>query len=155
MRFGHSQGQDNCAMTSQPNKMMNFELESGTSSWTIGPQSWMRYHCKAMVFYFYVVSAQYQIKGLHGFSKARQWHHDFTTKQNEFWTWKCHIFMNNRTPKSNEVSLKSYGILLYVVRAQYQIKGLHGFSKAQQHCLNKTNKQEWILNLKVPHLHEQ
>jgi hypothetical protein len=71
MCFGDSQGQDNGTMPSQPNKK-NFELDSATSSLLIGPQSWMRYHCKAMVFYFYVVSVQYQIKGLHGFSKARK-----------------------------------------------------------------------------------
>jgi hypothetical protein len=34
------------------------------------------------------------------------------TKQNKFWTWKCHISTNNRTPESNEVSLKSSCILL-------------------------------------------
>ncbi len=88
-----------------------FELESATSPWTIGPQSWMRYHWKALIFYFYVVRASYQLNGFWRLSRSRQWRHDFTTKQIEFWTWKCHISMNNRIPKSNKVSLESSGTL--------------------------------------------
>jgi hypothetical protein len=59
----------------------NFEIESATSPWKIGLWSWIRYHWKAQVFYFYVMSVQYQIKGLQEFSKVRQLCHDFTTKQ--------------------------------------------------------------------------
>jgi hypothetical protein len=29
---------------------MNFEIESSTSPWTMGPQSQIRYHCQALVF---------------------------------------------------------------------------------------------------------
>jgi hypothetical protein len=51
--IGDSQGGDNGAMTTLPNKT-NFELESATSPPLIGPLSRMRYHGKALVLYFYV-----------------------------------------------------------------------------------------------------
>jgi hypothetical protein len=83
MGFGESQGQDNGAMTTEPNKM-NFEIESATSPPPIEPLSQMRYRWKPLVFYHYVVSASYQFNGLWRLSRSRQWRHDNTTKQYKF-----------------------------------------------------------------------
>jgi hypothetical protein len=49
MGFGDSQGQDNGALTTEPNKT-KFELESATSPMPKGPLSQMSYHWKALIF---------------------------------------------------------------------------------------------------------
>jgi hypothetical protein len=70
--------------------------------------------------------------------------HDNTTKQNEFWTWKCHISMTNRTPESNEVSLESSGILTICWESTTPNKWASGTLQGEttlpwQHNKTKTN----------------
>jgi hypothetical protein len=134
----------------------NFEIESATSPWKIGLWSWMMYHWKAQVFCFYAVRAHYQFNALWILSRSRQLCHDFTTKQNKFWTWKSHISMKNRTPKSNKVSLESSSILLLCFEGVLPIKCALDTLKVKTIVPWLHNQTKWrILNLKVAHLHEQ
>jgi hypothetical protein len=90
----------------------NIELESATSPWTIGPQSQMRYHWKLWCSIFMLCG---QVTNSMGFGDSQgQDYGTMTSQPNkiQIWSWKCHISMNNRTPKSNEVSLESSEILL-------------------------------------------
>jgi hypothetical protein len=152
MGFGGSQGQDNGAMITQPNKS-NFELESATSPSLIGPLSRMRYHWKALIFYCYGVRVSHQFNGLGRLSRLREWCHVNRTKQSEFWTWKCHISTDNRTPESNEVSLESSSILLLCCEGESPIQWALETLKVETMVPWQQNQTNRILNLKVPHLH--
>jgi hypothetical protein len=68
-------------------------------------------------------------------------HHHKTTKQNKFWTWKCHISTAKWTPESNEVSLENPGIKFYVVRSSYQLNWLWRLSRYRQWRHDNATKQ--------------
>jgi hypothetical protein len=80
-------------------------------------------------------------------------HHHKTTKQNKFWTWKCHISTANRTSESTDVSLGNPSTLALCCEIKLPIELALETLKVQTMATWQRNQTKQIVNLKMPHLH--
>jgi hypothetical protein len=81
--------------------------------------------------------------------------HTQATKENKFWSWKCHVSMTNSTPESNEVSLESSCLLLLCCEGKSPIQGALETLKVKTNVPWQHNQTKTNFELERPHLNDQ